>query len=139
MTDIWAQEDWGDHLAGWMVQTCGCNEHKKIVCFKHKLRSIQFSGRGKSPQTQMESQWNRDRPAYQRLRAQGLQPKSVKGSAELEQRANSQVEIEMGQFFDKKDLSKVNDAMAACKEMDWTPSRDEDAVAASKKRRVAGK
>lgn len=128
---------WTTHL-NTVVSECGCIEYRNIVCFKHKLRSIQFSGRGKTMQTKMESQWERDRPAYMRLRRNGLQPKSIKGSADLEQRATSQFEVEMGQLFDKKDHSKVTEAMAACREMDWTPKDAPDAVAAAKERRVRG-
>lgn len=39
---------------------------------------------------------HRDVAAYRRMRKDGVQPKSVKGSAELEQRAGSRWEVETG-------------------------------------------
>jgi hypothetical protein len=39
---------------------------------------------------------HKDVDAYKRMRKDGVQPKSVKGSAELEQRAGSRWEIETG-------------------------------------------
>ena len=39
---------------------------------------------------------HKDVAAYKRLRKDGLQPKSVKGSATLEQRAGSKFEVETG-------------------------------------------
>src|ERR1700722_17172411 len=75
---------------------CGCNESGSVLCFYHKLRTIQFGGTKRSPQSLMESRWEKDMPAYQRLRANGIQPKSIDGCAKLESSANSQLEVEMG-------------------------------------------
>jgi len=41
-----------------------------------------------------ERNWNKDMPAYKRLRQQGLQPKSVDGSAFLENHATEKWHIE---------------------------------------------
>lgn len=46
-----------------------------------------------------EKRWNKDMPAYRRLRQQGLQPKSIDGAAELERDASTRFEIESGQAF----------------------------------------
>jgi ribosomal protein S19E (S16A) len=43
-----------------------------------------------------EAQLGRDRDAYRRLRANGLQPGHVKGSRHLEQHATLEIEVEMG-------------------------------------------
>lgn len=119
-----------DLLKGWdLLPECGCTPTK--MCFKHKLRTIQFNGKGPTAPTLMEKQWDRDRPAYQRLRAQGLQPKSIKGSADLEGRANSQLEVELGHVFDKRTLPKVEESMAIARDMEWQPN-DPDVVAAAK-------
>jgi hypothetical protein len=38
--------------------------------------------------------FEKDRPAYKRLRDQGLQPRQIDGCAEIEQRAETRVEVE---------------------------------------------
>ncbi len=139
MTDLNPELEWAMKGGAWGAPSeCGCNETAGRICFKHKLRSIQFSGTKKSPQSLMEAQWNRDRPAYHRLRMNGLQPPSVKGSAELESRASSQVEIEMGHLIDKSILPKVQEGMALARDMEWKPVADISAVKEAKERRVKG-
>lgn len=43
-----------------------------------------------------EKQWNRDMPAYKRLRADGLQPKRIDGAAEVERKAKETWQVETG-------------------------------------------
>jgi len=43
-----------------------------------------------------EKGWNKDMPAYKRLRQNGLQPKSIDGSAELEKKAKHEWQVETG-------------------------------------------
>jgi hypothetical protein len=38
--------------------------------------------------------WDKDMPAYKRLRQQGLQPRSVDGSARLESTAKTEAQVE---------------------------------------------
>lgn len=45
---------------------------------------------------QTERNWNRDMPAYKRLRANGLQPKQIDGSAEVERKAQESWQVETG-------------------------------------------
>lgn len=96
-------------------------------CFARKLRTVQF---GKPPATQslMEKRWDRDMPAYQRLRANGLQPPKIDGCHQLEQRAHSQMEVEMGHLIDPKILPQVAEGMAIAKEVDWTPKDSVESV-----------
>lgn len=54
-----------------------------------------------------ETRWHRDMPAYQALRRQGLQPRSVDGSAVLARDAHDPIEVELGHRVEKKDLQKV--------------------------------
>ena len=68
-------------------------------CFKRKLRTIQFSNVEPPTERVIEKRMDRDLPAYARLRAQGLQPRTTRHCAELETRAQSQVEIEMGKLI----------------------------------------
>lgn len=49
-----------------------------------------------------ERQWDRDMPAYKRLRQDGLQPKSIDGSADFEKRAESKLEVESGTLLNKR-------------------------------------
>lgn len=41
-----------------------------------------------------EKNWQKDMPAYKRLRANGLQPKSIDGAAILEARAETPAQVE---------------------------------------------
>jgi hypothetical protein len=46
-----------------------------------------------------EAQYNKNRPAYVRLKKEGLQPKKFTNAAEVESRAVSKFEIESGHDF----------------------------------------
>lgn len=67
-----------------------------------------------------EAAFAEDGPAYARLRKDGLQPKSVNGSAMLETFAHDRVEVEMGHKVDPGDLEKVRDVRAELKEGERT-------------------
>ena len=56
-----------------------------------------------------EKRWRPDMDAYQRLRREGLQPKTVVGSAALERDATDPLEIKRGQVFGK-DLPAIKAA-----------------------------
>ena len=43
-----------------------------------------------------ERNWNKDIPAYKRLRANGLQPKKIDGAAEVEKKAQESWQVETG-------------------------------------------
>jgi hypothetical protein len=43
-----------------------------------------------------ERNWNKDMPAYKRLRANGLQPKRIDGAANVEKRAQESWQVETG-------------------------------------------
>lgn len=45
---------------------------------------------------QTESNWNKDMPAYKRLRADGLQPRKIDGAAEVERKAKEAWQVETG-------------------------------------------
>jgi hypothetical protein len=46
-----------------------------------------------------DRQWARDMPAYKRMRANGVQPKGIDGSARLEAGAETQTELAMGKVL----------------------------------------
>lgn len=43
-----------------------------------------------------EARWHKDMPAYKRLRADGLQPKTIEGAANLEKKAKEAWQVETG-------------------------------------------
>ena len=43
-----------------------------------------------------ERNWNKDMPAYKRLRQNGLQPKRIDGAAEVEKKAEHSWQVETG-------------------------------------------
>jgi hypothetical protein len=43
-----------------------------------------------------EARWQKDMPAYKRLRADGLQPKTVDGAANVEKKAKEAWQVETG-------------------------------------------
>ena len=45
---------------------------------------------------QTERNWNKDLPAYKRLRQNGLQPKRIDGAAEVEKKAVTEWQVESG-------------------------------------------
>lgn len=60
-------------------------------------RSVSFGTSAEARRIdERERQWARDHAAYRRLRADGLQPKSLDGAAAVEARADLPVEVEMG-------------------------------------------
>lgn len=56
-----------------------------------------------------ERQWDRDMPAYKRLRKEGLQPKSIDGSAKFEQRAETAGEVESGTLLNKRQRKQLRE------------------------------
>jgi hypothetical protein len=49
-----------------------------------------------------DKQWDVDMAAYKRLRADGVQPRSVDGAAVVEREATHEMEIKMGRTFNVK-------------------------------------
>lgn len=74
----------------------------KPDCFGCKVASVSFSSSamptrsGVAEQDRYIKTRHKDVAAYKRLRADGLQPKSTTGAAELESRASSKWEVETG-------------------------------------------
>lgn len=89
-------------------------------CYARKLRTIQFGNVQPPPERAVETQREKDLPAYQRLRRQGLQPKATRGCAELETRAHSQFEIDMHKLVEptlwKRAKGQITETMAAVQE-----------------------
>lgn len=59
-----------------------------------------------------EDGWERDMPAYKRLRDDGLQPKRIDGAAEIESKAETPIEVESGRVLtpiQRKQYAEVMD------------------------------
>ena len=59
----------------------------------------------------------KDRPASKRMRDEGLQPKSVKGSAAIEARASSVFEVESGRILPERDAKRVDEASIVARQV----------------------
>lgn len=67
-------------------------------CYACKLAGVQLaaSARGKVAAklgNMTDAQWDRDMPAYKRLRAEGLQPRHIDGAAKVEATAETLSDI----------------------------------------------
>lgn len=68
-----------------------------------------------------EAAWHRDMPAYRRLRKDGLQPRQIDGSADLEAKASDPLEVTMGHVFGSKaELESAREGMAVARELNLT-------------------
>lgn len=70
-------------------------------CFGCKVAGVSFganasttSGAKVAEINQRAKNWDKDMPAYKRLRRDGLQPKSIDGAAAIEARATSAAQVE---------------------------------------------
>ncbi len=70
-------------------------------CFGCRVAGVQIGpnstttrGESVSHINQREKNWSKDMPAYKRLRAEGLQPKTIDGCHAVEQLATSRHQIE---------------------------------------------
>lgn len=61
--------------------------------------------------SRLERRWQRDMPAYKRLREDGLQPPRIDGCADLEVNASTRFEVESGRAYPgkEKQLSEAVD------------------------------
>ena len=62
--------------------------------------------------TDRDKRWSKDMPAYKALRAQGLQPPRIDGSAELAARAETRFEVESGKVMPGK-AKEIDTALRA--------------------------
>ena len=70
-------------------------------CFGCRVAGISFGanttttrGQAVAEINQRAKNWDKDMPAYKRLRKNGVQPKGIDGAAELEARASTVAEVE---------------------------------------------
>ncbi len=72
-------------------------------CFGCKIASTSFGsnstttrGAAVANTNKTERGWQKDMPAYKRLRKNGLQPRQIDGCAEIERRATTAEQVETG-------------------------------------------
>lgn len=96
-----------------MSYTCKC----KCESFRDHIKGITFApsataaGREVAALNKKEKAMSADHAAYKRLRSEGMQPKSVKGSSSIE-KSDTKFEVENGVKFSSKerqshDLAKL--------------------------------
>ena len=76
-----------------------------------------------------DKRWEKDMPAYRRLRHDGLQPPRIDDCAALESRAKDQFEIEMGKLVPDPVRDRVKEGLAITKELEVTASQLQKAPA----------
>lgn len=75
------------------VEGCfGC----KVAGVRMGMNTTTTRGQRVAEINQTERGWQKDMPAYKRLRQNGLQPKSIDGSAEIEKKAKHEWQVETG-------------------------------------------
>ena len=75
------------------VEGCfGC----KVLGIRMGANTTTTKGAAVSEVSEREKRWNKDMPAYKRLRQQGYQPSSIDGSAEVERKAVHDWQVNTG-------------------------------------------
>ena len=93
---------------------------------KHGVRAIDATERG----------WDKDMPAYKRLREQGYQPRHVDGAAMAEAEANHPLEIAMGRPLGKeKDVRRAQEITSELLQRDVT--KEGEAIGKTKRGNAA--
>lgn len=90
-----------------MAEPFDIEKYRSIGIIKPKTRAV----------NRAEGQTAKDMAAYARLRADGQQPAQIRGCAELEAKADMQIELEMGRTFDKTDHAHVREGMRVSEEL----------------------
>lgn len=85
------------------MKACPRHDEYQPECFACRIRTVHISAHatptrrpGVMEIDAREARWDRDMPAYKRLRRQGLQPRGIDGCAELERRAETPAQVEHG-------------------------------------------
>jgi hypothetical protein len=65
-----------------------------------------------------DAQWDKDMPAYRRMRHNGVQPPRIDDCAVLEREATDQFEVEMGKIVPKGLHTRVKEGLAISKELE---------------------
>lgn len=96
-------------MKGTELERTHCGQHDD--CFGCHLQTVQLGNVEAPPERNIEKQWERDLPAYKRLRQNKLQPPRTQGAAELEARARTQREVELGRIINPTAWAQVGHAI----------------------------
>jgi hypothetical protein len=88
------------------------------TCFTCKLSTLKVGDLQNFNRADRE--WSADNDAYKRLRADGLQPNSVKGSAGIEGRITDQIELDFKMPIPKNEIERVKDIQSEVALSQWT-------------------
>lgn len=104
--------------------TCRRHDEMNDECFACRISTVNFSAKAtptRRPEAvatvDRESRWDADMPAYRRLRANGLQPRSIDGAARLEAKASDQMEVEYGNLLTKPQIAQAKAGIEAAQEI----------------------
>ena len=97
-----------------MACSRGCCETQRQhwLSISISAHALPNKGKGVIAIDKKEGCWDKDMPAYKRLRKAGLQPKSIDGSANLEAKAVDRREIEWGHLLNKEQIKQAEEGIA---------------------------
>ena len=100
-------------------EDCTPEELAERDAFAEKVRSISFAASAmptRSSAADEKKAWkklDKDMDAYKRLRGDGVQPASMRNSADLESRAETKMEIESGTVVRDRNVRKATEELLA--------------------------
>jgi putative FmdB family regulatory protein len=103
--------------------SCSCGGQTVRVISRVNTHGIGVRGQRTREVDSTEARWDKDLPAYKRLRHNGYQPPSVDGCATLETEATSGFEIETGLKYGHMDSTLVEESMQMARESGWDPKK----------------
>lgn len=103
------------------VPSCECDASVHKVMTPPRLYGIGSPGAQTRKVDNTERTWDKDRPAYKRLRMEGMQPPHVDGAARLEQAASNDLEVNTGLRYGPIHEREVKEAVTLARESGWIP------------------
>lgn len=109
------------HNDSWMDHDELC--HGPLVKVFTNVRTYGVGPRGFATRSfdETERQWDKDRPAYKRLRRAGHQPPNVDGADRLEALAENHFEVDSGLRYGKLPVDRVEEGIGRARESGWKP------------------
>lgn len=89
------------------------------TCIPCKVRSLSVAKARKEVDAK-DKTLSADLAAYKRLRHDGLQPSAIDGSAALEGKVESQMDITLGRYVPRSEMDRVREGFAISKELGLT-------------------
>lgn len=117
--DTW--EVWQPMAASPLTECPTCGQSALRVLGPVRTHGVGARGLTSRRVDATERQWDRDRPAYKRLRNAGYQPPNVDGADRLEATAVNDLEINTGLRYGPIPERSTKDAMALAQESGWVP------------------